>query len=106
MRSRMQNCKNFLLSAALIFFVSILAGEDVPVPEQARAADSFVDAIGVNIHLGYSDTVYHKYDEILKPRLVELGVRHVRDGLRANRKDVLKKLTDLAESGIHLDLLL
>jgi len=102
----MQNCKNFLLSAALIFFVSILAGEDVPVPEQARAADSFVDAIGVNIHLGYSDTVYHKYDEILKPRLVELGVRHVRDGLRANRKDVLKKLTDLAESGIHFDLLL
>jgi hypothetical protein len=74
--------------------------------EQARPADAFVDTIGVNIHLGYTDTVYWKYEELVKPRLLELGVRHVRDGLRANRKDVVQRLDDLAANGIRSDLIL
>jgi hypothetical protein len=46
----------------------------------ARPADAFVDFVGVNTHLGYSDTTYVDYEGILKPRLLELGVRHIRDG--------------------------
>ena len=48
--------------------------------ESARPADAFVDYVGVNTHLGYSDTTYGDYEGILKPRLLELGVRHIRDG--------------------------
>ena len=102
----LRNIVNVTLTTILFFSCILHAGEDAPTQEKARTADAFVDTIGVNIHLGYHDTVYNKYDEILKPRLVELGIRHVRDGLSANRKDVLKKLTDLADSGIHSDLLL
>jgi hypothetical protein len=43
---------------------------------------------------------------VIRPRLAELGIRHIRDGLRANRKDVIHKLNDLATLGIHSDLLL
>jgi hypothetical protein len=47
--------------------------------EPARPADAFVDFVGVNTHVGYSDTTYADYDGILKPRLLELDVRHIRD---------------------------
>ena len=43
-------------------------------------ADALVDSIGVNVHLGYLDTAYSQFDNIIKPRLQELGIRHVRDG--------------------------
>jgi hypothetical protein len=50
--------------------------------------------------------VYRRYDDVIRPRLAELGVRQIRDGLRADRKDVIKKLNDLATLGIRSDLLL
>jgi hypothetical protein len=43
---------------------------------------------------------------VIQPRLAKLGVRHIRDGLRADRKDVIRKLNDLATLGIRSDLLL
>ena len=89
----------------LVFCALITASIHAEEAEKARSADAFVDSIGVNIHLGYSDTVYHKFDEIVKPRLLEAGIRNVRDGLRADRKDVIEKLNTLAESGIRSDLL-
>lgn len=49
-------------------------------PEPARSADAFVDSVGVNVHLHNTDTAYGHFDDIVKPRLVALGVRHVRDG--------------------------
>lgn len=47
---------------------------------QARSSDSFVDSLGVNTHLTYTDTAYGKFDNIIKPKLKELGIRHIRDG--------------------------
>ena len=47
---------------------------------QARSSDSFVDSLGVNTHLTYTDTAYGKFDSIIKPKLKELGIRHIRDG--------------------------
>jgi len=49
-------------------------------PELARCADSFVDSVGVNVHLTYTDTAYGHFDDIVRPRLTALGVRHIRDG--------------------------
>jgi len=47
---------------------------------QARTASSFVDSIGINIHLNY--TIYSSnYDAIVKPKLQALGVSHARQGL-------------------------
>lgn len=47
----------------------------------AQPADSLVDAMGVNVHLGYSS--YSEFDGLIRPALWDLGVRHVRDQLRS-----------------------
>jgi hypothetical protein len=68
--------------------------------ESARPADAFVDFFGVNTHLGYYDTAYGDYEGIVKPRLLELGVRHIRDG--TFNDEVLGKYLDLGQHGIRL----
>ena len=68
----------FAVFAALVG--SPLARALAADPDPARPADAFVDFVGVNTHLGYYDTAYGDYEHILKPRLLELGVRHIRDG--------------------------
>lgn len=65
--------------------------------KQARSSDSFIDSIGITTHLRYGGA-NQKYDSIIKPRLKELGVRHIRDGGKSN--DFFQKLNDLAKSGI------
>jgi len=77
--------------------------------EQARSADSFVDSIGANVHLTYFDTGYGNF-EVIKRRLLDLGVRHLRDGAQltddANYNNTFYgRLKDLAESGISFDLI-
>jgi len=73
-------------------------------PQQTRSADSFVDSIGVVTHLRYTDTSYGNYSEIIKPRLQELGVRHIRDG--GKDKKFFDKLNDLATIGIKSTLVM
>ena len=70
----------------------------------ARKADSLVDSIGVNTHIGYGDTVYGDYAGRVKPSLLYLGIRHIRDGLTddGNRGTVFRRYRDLAGSGIRL----
>ena len=69
--------------------------------EPARQADSFVDSIGVNTHLPYDDGIYGTgYDAIIKPRLLELGIRHLRDG-GYQYPWYWNHLKDLATSGIR-----
>jgi hypothetical protein len=77
-----------------------------------RSADDFVNSIGVNIHLGYWDTVYGAgYDGIIKPRLLQLGVRHVRDAGTVVADDswmqsVYGRMQGLADRGIKVDLVM
>jgi hypothetical protein len=85
------------LGAALAVSLCVTTTESA---ETARSADGFVDFVGVNTHLGYSDTTYGDFDGILKPRLLELGVRHIRDG--TYDQDVLRKYLELGKRGIKL----
>lgn len=73
-------------------------------PEQSRSADEFVNSIGVVVHLRYEDTAYGEYEDIIKPRLRELGVRHIRDG--GKDPDFFEKLNDLASMGIRSTLVM
>ena len=66
------------LLAAISVLVTMVPA--VARAEPARSADAFVDSFGVNIHLGYTDTLYWQFDAVVKPKLLALGVRHVRDG--------------------------
>ena len=76
-------------------------------PTLSRPADSFVGSIGINTHLYYSDTPYGEKFELVKKRLAELGVRHVRENLAPNyRPDQYQHLRELAAMGIKADLIL
>ncbi|HEV7615861.1 MAG TPA: hypothetical protein VGO36_06495 [Solirubrobacterales bacterium] len=79
--------------------IALLAG-----PAQAREADDMVESIGVNTHLGYTDTPYNDFAAV-QQRLEELGIRYVRDGLSQNRPDVYQRMRELAADGIHLDVI-
>ncbi|MDQ3275558.1 MAG: hypothetical protein M3Q39_11175, partial [Actinomycetota bacterium] len=75
--------------------------------EDARSASAFVDSVGVNTHLGYGDTAYGNWP-LARDRLVELGVKHVRDGAyRAGTRlnDVVPRYNELARLGVRGNLL-
>jgi uncharacterized protein (TIGR03437 family) len=69
------------------------------ITERARQADEFIDSIGVNVHLHYNDTAYGEYERIIKPRLRELGIRHLRDGIVLGRPDKEAMMRDLESFG-------
>jgi hypothetical protein len=69
--------------------------------EKAQPADALVDAVGVNLHLSYLDTAYSNFTGVIKPRLLEAGIRHVRDGCPGgNQTEFQNRLNDLGRAGI------
>ena len=76
--------------------------------EDARSAGAFTDSVGVNTHLGYDNQAYGTAWPLVRDRLVELGVKHVRDasyrdGTRLT--DVAPRMRELASHGIRGNLL-
>jgi hypothetical protein len=71
--------------------------------ETARGADSFVDSVGVNVHLGYYGTLYGQNFNAVENLLVGLGVRHVRDGIYPGQTNLCSNFRQLASHGIHGD---
>ncbi len=72
--------------------------------QQALMADCVADAPGVNTHLNYLGTIYDNgYASIIKPRLLELGIRHIRDNPGGDSDNKTKgRYIELARSGIRL----
>ena len=71
--------------------------------EQAVMADKAADMVGVNTHLNYRGSIYDRhYADIVKPRLIELGVRHIRDSPGDPRDTEIKnRYIELGRKGIH-----
>jgi len=93
-------------TVSLVVGTALLAPSGYTQPEPARSADDFVDSIGVNTHLFYDNSVYYqKYNQIIKPKLLELGVRHIRDGGTANLNGYLDRLKELGGLGIRSTLI-
>jgi len=65
----------------------------------STSADEFVDSVGVNVHMSYSDTPYSDV-EAIERGLLNLGVRHIRDGLVPGRPDQWVALARLADRGV------
>jgi hypothetical protein len=81
-------------------------------PAQAYRADDFVNSIGINTHLGYFDTPYGTdYATVVRPKLLGLGVRHVRDAGVVLDDDrwmgsLYDRMKDLASRGIKFTLIM
>jgi hypothetical protein len=87
-----------LLASALLFAATASAAT------QARESDAVVESIGVNTHLGYTDTPYNNFP-LVERRLKELGIRYIRDMVSQGRPDVYARMRQLAADGIHLDVI-
>ena len=77
---------------------------------KAKRADDFVDSIGVNTHLEFTNTVYGKFSSLIEPKLTKLGVRHVRDGAYtakgySRNHPYYEKCRALADEGVRFNLL-
>ena len=76
------------------------------------SADAFVDSVGVNTHITYTDTIYAKNFSLVNDTLKDLGVRHIRDGCYSgwhgvNELDVsVMCLPEVTTKGRKLELLL
>lgn len=69
----------------------------------AKAADSFVNMIGVNTHLNYGgNDAYANYAQV-KADLLSLGVRHIRD--QGHSAAWISDINDLHANGINLDMI-
>jgi len=83
-----------LFLAITLFPLAAMAAQ-----EQARKADDFVESIGVNVHLEYDTYVGGtRYQDIIKPRLGELGIRHMRTTILPGNQAYADRVNDLHTS--------
>ena len=70
----------------------------------ALMADVAADVPGINTHINYLQATYAtKFTTITKPRLLELGVRHIRDNPGGDKDNVTKgRFIELAKAGINV----
>jgi len=97
------NAPNRCLAALLAGLTLVSPNSSEGAPVQAQPSDAFVESIGVGCHLAYSSGPYGQFDAVVKPRLSELGVRHVRDGIYTNssaggRTAFANKILDLNQT--------
>ena len=71
------------------------------VVESAVHADRFVETIAVQTHLGHSGIYQTGWSSIVRPRLLELGVRHIRERMYES-PSVQARMRDLASQGVTL----
>ncbi len=91
----------------MLLSVALAPRTAAAAPVAARSADSFVGSIGVNTHFYYSDTPYVEQFGLVKQRLAELGVHHIRENIAPDeRPDQYRRLRELSAIGIKADLIL
>ena len=88
------------LVCALALGATLLAAPaSAQAPVQARSAYSFVDSLGVNIHMAHNaraggEFATNAYNDVAKTEqaLTYLGIKYARDFFAANNPDILRKL--------------
>lgn len=90
-----------LIAGVLLAAGAVLGSSASTVAPDTVAADRFVDSVGINIHLHYDNTPYRSQFPLIKSRLIDLGVRHVRDGLvDTGWRGYYNRLDELGQAGI------
>jgi hypothetical protein len=74
-------------------------------PERARPAGDFVDSVGVNVHISYGSTAYGNFPAV-RDALVDLGIRHVRDGACAGCRWLFPRYLELGRLGIRFTMII
>jgi hypothetical protein len=87
---------------AVLIFVSLSSKGQTYQTVKAISSNLAADAVGVNTHLNFGNTLYaSRYSDIIKPRLIELGTKHIRDHF--GNESINARYVDLAHNyGIKL----
>jgi hypothetical protein len=68
--------------------------------ETAKSAKGFADSVGINVHLSYTDSAYVTKFDVVRDALVDLHVRHLREGLvKAGNTAYFSHLHELGQLG-------
>jgi hypothetical protein len=74
--------------------------------ENPKAADAFVESIGVDVHLFYKGTAYADDFPAFASLLIASGIRHIRDGvIDTDWQPYYDHLNSLGAAGVHADLI-
>lgn len=107
--SVMRAARRVAMSVAVLLataFVAAPAQAQTTLPVQpAQTTKSFVESIGVNLHLNYNGTPYTNFEQV-KAKLVQLGVRSTRDGLCGGCLTQHDRINALAAAGIKSQLMM
>ncbi|MBX2864247.1 MAG: hypothetical protein KTR27_11915 [Leptolyngbyaceae cyanobacterium MAG.088] len=95
-----------VLISAVFACSTVLPSQSQSFSETARSASSFIDAVGVVVHLNRAESAYSEYDSVIRPRLQELGVSHIRDGVTLDDVETQQKFADLATLDIKSTLVM
>ncbi|MEB3358037.1 MAG: hypothetical protein VKK04_15020 [Synechococcales bacterium] len=68
---------------------------------RAVSSEQFVESIGVVTHFTYYDTPYGDFEQV-KSALNFLGVQHIRDGVKFDQPENLRRLREIDAMGIKL----
>jgi hypothetical protein len=89
------------------YFVTYLFLIAIPLyAETPTTAQAFVDSVGVNIHLSYTNSIYATNFPLILKALQDLHVKHVRDGIRdfgSGKSAYYMNHNALASAGIGCD---
>ena len=92
-----------VLTTSFVLFATSCAEKRHYESVTPQKADDFVNSIGVNTHFGYAWSNYNLYEDRLKPRLLELGVKHIREDVRNNwTPEVIAKFKEVGQHGIKI----
>jgi len=94
----MSTCSRICANALLLTLL-LGAGAAHAEPEKAKPADSYVDGIGVNTHLLFSNYI-DNLDTAILPRMQEIGIRNIRDGILLDDEPFKARIRALGAFGV------
>lgn len=100
MKSYFLKVRCFLL-ASVVFSTFCVPSVKAQSLHTAKSADAFINSIGMTTNFTYPDTPYLGSFPKVKQKLLDLGIRHIRDGV-ARESYKYEPMRDLCNSGIRL----
>ncbi len=76
-----------------------------PTGEMPKAAASFADSAGVNLHLSFTGTYYQTNFAGTAALLEAAQIHHVRDGAFPGQTNICNEVQTLGANGIHMDVI-
>lgn len=93
--------KELLIFASLVSMFLAPSAVEAQTLRTAKSANAFIDSVGINTHFTYPDTPYLGQYAVAKQKLLDLKIRHIRDGV-AKESYKHEPMNEICDTGIRL----